>query len=80
MLTCQRFADSTAHDCARRALAEALGTDSPITWDEDHHLQGHVDHDGAHLVVIAPRDDAHRALVLSEADWDAVRRGIDTAA
>lgn len=80
MLTCQRFADSTAHDCARRALAEALGADTPIIWDDVHHLQGHVDHHGTHLVVIAPRDDAHRPLVLSESEWDAMRRGVDTAA
>jgi hypothetical protein len=51
-----------------------------VRWDSDHHLQGHVDVRGQHLVVIAPRDDDHTPLVLSEAEWDALRRGWMSAA
>jgi hypothetical protein len=49
-------------------------------WDADHCLQGHADVDGSHLVVIASRDDAHEPVVLSEDDWDAVRRGLPALA
>jgi hypothetical protein len=45
-----------------------------------HHLQGHVDVDGQHLVVIAPRDDEHTPLVLSDSEWEALRRGSVVAA
>lgn len=73
-----RMTDEQAHERALRHLAECEGTDCAerVCWDPDHHLQGHVDVDGRHLVLIAPRDDAHAPLVLSEQDWDAVRRGL----
>jgi hypothetical protein len=74
---CRRFDDDQAHQRALRELASVAGTEclSRVCWDPVHHLQGHVDVRGEHLVVIAPRDDEHEPLVLSEADWDALRRG-----
>ena len=72
-----RYDDVEAHERAMRRLAEIAGPECTerVTWDPDHHLQGHVDVDGTHLVVIAPRDDEHQTLVLSEREWDALRRG-----
>lgn len=77
-----RFDDVEAHERAMRRLAEVAGAECTerVTWDPDHHLQGHVDVGGTHLVVIAPRDDEHQTLVLSEREWDAVRRGCLTDA
>lgn len=74
---CQRLDDDKAHKRAMRHLANVIGTDraTPVRWDPDHHLQGHVDVGGQHLVVIAARDEEHAPLVLSESDWDALRRG-----
>jgi len=46
-----------------------------VRWDSDHHLQGHLNHFGQHLVVIAPRDDEHDPIVMSDTEWDARRRG-----
>ena len=78
----RRFDDEQAHQRALRALAKRAGSEccSRVNWDPDHHLQGHVDVRGEHLVVIAPRDDDHSPLVLTEAEWDALRRGCMTAA
>lgn len=73
----QRFDDDQAHQRAQRYLASVLGTDcvSEVRWDSDHRLQGHLDHSGRHLVVIAPRDGEHDPVVMSETEWDARRRG-----
>jgi hypothetical protein len=73
----QRFDDEQAHQRAERYLASVLGTGCPcaVLWDGDHHLQGHLDHSGTHLVVIAPRDDEHDPIVMSEIEWDACRHG-----
>ena len=73
----QRFDDDQAHQRAERYLASVLGADcaGEVCWDGDHHLQGHLDHSGEHLVVIAPRDDEHDPIVMSESEWDACRRG-----
>jgi hypothetical protein len=57
-----------------------VGCDCEIQWDANHCLQGHVDLDGSHLVVIACRDDAHEPLALTEGEWDAVRRGVRPSA
>jgi len=72
----QRHNDDQAHQRAERYLATVFGADgaSEVCWDCDHHLQGHVDLAGKHLVVIAPRDDGHDPIVMSEAEWDAFRR------
>ena len=73
----QRFDDDQAHQRAERYLASVLGKNfaCEVHWDGDHHLQGHLDHSGRHLVVIAPRDDEHHPIVMSETEWDTCRRG-----
>ena len=73
----QRFDDDQAHERAELYLASVFGADCEceVRWDGDHHLQGHLDHSGNHLVVIAPRDDEHDPIVMSEAEWDECRRG-----
>jgi hypothetical protein len=78
MKRCRRFDDDQAHERALRHLAACMGTDcvAHVCWDPDHHLQGHVDVDGRHVVLIAPRDDAHEPRLLSEEDWDAMKRGL----
>ncbi len=69
-----RHSDEQARERALAHLHDGIGCDHPeVCWDTVHHLQGHVDVDGRHLVLIAPRDDAHEPLVLTEADWDALR-------
>lgn len=77
-----RLDDEQAHERALQLLARLLGCDCSdrVCWDPDHILQGHVDLHGDHLVVIAPRDDDHGPLVLSEADWDALRHGVTAGA
>ena len=56
-------------------LTELIGwTPDDLVWDETHHLQGHSRLRGRELVVIAPRDDRHRPVLLTAEDWDAVRR------
>ncbi len=78
----ERVDDDRAHQRAVRHLATMIGADraTGVCWDPDHHLQGHLDVAGQHLVVIAARDDEHAPLVLSEADWDALRHGCVPAA
>jgi hypothetical protein len=64
--------------CRARAytyLAGLIGTRSEtVTWDSTHRLQGHVHLGSCKLVVIAPRDDEHQPIVMTEPSWDAVRR------
>jgi hypothetical protein len=78
----ERYDDHQAHERALRVLANQFGADrcGDVSWDPDHHLQGHVDVDDEHLVLIAPRDEEHRPLVLTESEWDALRRGAMAAA
>jgi hypothetical protein len=45
-----------------------------LSWDCDHHLQGHAHVCGCELVLIAARDEAHHPLVLTARDWDEIRR------
>ncbi len=73
-----RYSDDQAHERALHHLATCVGNDcsDEVCWDPEHHLQGHVDVDGHHLVLIAPRDVAHEPMVLSEQEWDALRRGV----
>jgi hypothetical protein len=76
MSTATRLDDETAHDQAVRHVAHRLGLSTPpvVAWDIDHHLQGHLDVAGSHMVLIAPRTSDHEPLLLSDADWDALRR------
>lgn len=71
-----RLGDEQAHQMAEQLLAAvAGGRESPVVaWDPEHHLQGHAEIDGEHVIVIAPRDDEHRPLVLTEVEWDELRR------
>jgi len=77
----QRFDDQHAHELALERLAAVAGDEClhRVCWDTEHHLQGHVDVAGQHMVLIASRDADHEPLVLSEDDWDALRRGCVTA-
>ena len=76
MITMIRLDDETAHDRAVRHVAHELGLGTPptVSWDSDHHLQGHLDVAGTHMVLIAPRTDDHMPLLLTDSDWDAFRR------
>ena len=73
----RRLDDDQAHQRAERYLASVLVAECAceVRWDSDHHLQGHLNHFGQHLVVIAPRDDEHDPIVMSDTEWDARRRG-----
>lgn len=75
-----RLNDQQAHDRALEHFAAICGAQwvDCVLWDLEHQLQGHVDVAGQHLVLIATRDDEHEPLVLSESDWDALRRGCRT--
>ena len=61
---------------AEQLLAAVAGSKPApvVAWDPEHHLQGHTEIDGQHVILIAPRDDEHRPLVLTEAEWDELRR------
>jgi hypothetical protein len=74
---CSRLDDEQAHQEALAYLAAVLGPEcaAGVCWDLDHHLQGHLEVCGKHLVIIAPRDVHHHPHVMSEADWDALRHG-----
>ena len=51
-----RLDDEQAHEQALAFLAEVMGPECApdVCWDLDHHLQGHLEVHGEHLVVIAP--------------------------
>ena len=67
--------DSESQAIAREFLTELIGSaPDDLEWDDTHHLQGHGHLDGHELIVIAPRDDRHRTIVLIAEDWDAVSR------
>jgi hypothetical protein len=71
-----RLDDDAAHDRAVQHVADALGLSAPpaVAWDADHHLQGHFEVAGSHMVLIAPRTSDHDPLLLTDEDWDALRR------
>ena len=71
-----RLDDETAQERASATLPtnSASARRRPSSWDFDHHLQGHLDVAGTHMVLIAPRTDDHMPLLLTDADWDALRR------
>ena len=77
MARSRRFDDEQAQRRALHHLTDCVGRDcsGEVCWDPVHHLQGHIEVNGEHLVLIASRDDDHDPLVLSEADWDALRHG-----
>ena len=71
-----RLNDDEAHDLAVRHLAGVLGSSAlpPVAWDVDHHLQGHLDVAGHHMVLIATRTPDRCPLLLTDEDWDSLRR------
>jgi hypothetical protein len=76
METATRMNDEEAHDLAVRHFADLLGwiAPPPVAWDVDHHLQGHLDVAGRHMVLIATRTPDRCPLLLTDADWDSLRR------
>jgi hypothetical protein len=76
MSTVIRLDDESAHDRAVRHAMKMLGLNAEpdVCWDVDHHLQGHLDVSGRHLVLIAPRTTDHPPRLLSELGWDRLRR------
>ena len=71
-----RLNDDEAHDLALRHVADLLGSNAvpEVAWDVDHHLQGHLDLAGHHKVLIATRTADRRPLLLTDEDWDSLRR------
>jgi hypothetical protein len=76
MDTKTRLNDEEAHDLAVRHLADVLGSNPvpAVNWDVDHHLQGHLDVAGHHMVLIATRTADRCPLLLTDEDWDSLRR------
>ncbi len=76
MDTKTRLNDDEAHDLAVRHLADLLGSSTlpEIAWDVDHHLQGHLDVEGHHMVLIATRTSDRCPLLMTDEDWDSLRR------
>ena len=67
--------DTECRARARQFLIHLIGAmPDDLTWDHTHRLQGHARLAGHQLVVIAPRDDDHRTVVLTRRDWEQVRR------
>ena len=63
------------HAQATEFLTTLVGCNPvPVAWDATNQLMGHLCVRGRELVVIAPRDDLHRPVVLTVQDWAAVRR------
>lgn len=71
-----RLDDNTAHDRAIRHAIDELGLERAprVCWDTEHQLQGHLDIDGRHLVLIATRRDDRRPLLLTDGAWDRLHR------
>lgn len=76
-----RYTDDAAHRHAIEHAVVVLGLDAEpsVTWDRDHHLQGHLDVSGVHLVLIAARTDDHDPRLLTESEWDGLRHGLAAA-
>ena len=77
-ITTDRYDDRTAHRCAVEHARTLLGldTDPTVRWDQRHHLQGHLDVDGVHLVLIAPRRGDRRPRLLTEREWNGLRHAV----
>lgn len=73
-----RLDDEQAHQRALLLLAALLGDEltDGVAWDPVHRLQGHVDVGDDHVVLIAPRNEHHEPRVLTQTEWNALRRGI----
>jgi hypothetical protein len=75
--TITRFTDDAAHRYAVEHAITRLGLvgQPTVRWDCEHHLQGHLDVSGRHLVLIAPRTDGHVPCLLTEEEWARLRHG-----
>lgn len=66
--------DEECRALATEFLATLVGsTPERIAWDRTNRLEGHLRLSGRELVVIAPRDEVHRPVVLTVDDWADVR-------
>ena len=76
-----RFNDDSAHRYAIEHATTVLGRDTEpsVAWDDDHHLQGHLEVSGRHLVLIAARATRHHPRLLDEMEWDSLRHGLVAA-
>lgn len=74
--TAIRLSDEVSHRRAIEHAATILDVDGEptVVWDADHALQGHLEIAGRHLVLIAPRSADHEPLLLTEPQWDLLRR------
>ena len=69
-----RRPDAVCRARARQFLVDLIGAvPDDLRWDGTHRLQGRAHLGGHELVVIAPRDEAHRTVVLTTHDWAQVR-------
>jgi hypothetical protein len=76
-----QLSDRECRARARRYVSRLIGrAPADLCWDQDHHLQGHLHVGKRELVVIAPRDRQHDAVVLTAEDWDEVRHASGGAA
>ena len=72
-----RRGDDECQASAREFLRELIGSvPDDLLWDGDHHLQGHAHWSGREIIVIAPRDEEHRPVVLTVEDWDTIRHSL----
>jgi hypothetical protein len=75
--TTVRLTDDAAHRYAVEHAIRQLGLEGQpnVSWDCDHHLQGHLHVSGRHLVLIAPRTGNQVPRLLTEEGWARLRRG-----
>jgi hypothetical protein len=73
--TADRHDDSACQTTATAFLTSLSGrTPTDLQWDNTHHLQGHATCSGHPIVVIAARDTAHTAIVMTRDNWNSMRR------
>lgn len=69
-----RCSDEVCQSSAGEYLSDLLGAaPDDLLWDDVHHLQGHAHCAGHEIIVIASRDAAHHALVVTVDDWNNIR-------
>ncbi len=70
-----RRPDTECRALASDFLTELIGSPpDALRWDTCHRLKGHMCIHDCELVVIAPRDAAHRPVVLTTLDWGEIRK------
>ena len=74
-ITADRSDDSACQTTATAFLTSLSGAaPTDLQWDNIHHLQGHATCSGHPIVVIAARDTAHTAVVMTRDNWNSMRR------